>query len=139
MKKLRQKKDSLKKRICAVPCFRYWTILCSKMSAFPQWQCFPDFSSKRCFENATWEAQTDYSTCSITPRLLRRYRFHIAMLSFSIASSLPAVIIFFVYKRLRITRVALHRNLLIAIIIRNVLVIVSRSEVSLIFVVLSKF
>ncbi|XP_028166248.1 uncharacterized protein LOC114357030 [Ostrinia furnacalis] len=87
------------------------------------------FSSKRCFENATWDPQTDYSTCSITPRLLRRYRFHIAMLAFSIASCLPAVIIFFMYKRLRITRVALHRNLLIAIIVRNVLVIVSRSEI----------
>ncbi|CAG9795266.1 unnamed protein product [Diatraea saccharalis] len=86
------------------------------------------FSSKRCFDNATWELQTDYSTCSITPRLLRRYHFHIAMLAFSIASCLPAVIIFFFYKRLRMTRVALHRNLLIAIIVRNVLVIISRTE-----------
>ncbi|KAM3967358.1 neuropeptide receptor B3 [Aphomia sociella] len=87
------------------------------------------FSSKQCHANGTWELQTDYSTCSIAPRLLRRYRFHIAMLSFSIASCLPAVIIFFFYKRLRITRVALHRNLLIAIIIRNILVIISRSEI----------
>ncbi|KAL4707927.1 hypothetical protein ACJJTC_013718 [Scirpophaga incertulas] len=87
------------------------------------------FSSKECYSNATWEAQTDYSTCSITPRLLRRYRFHIAMLSFSIVSCIPAIIIFFVYKRLRITRVALHRNLLIAIVLRNILVIVTRSEV----------
>ncbi|CAF4812434.1 unnamed protein product [Pieris macdunnoughi] len=87
------------------------------------------FSSKRCFENGTWELQTDYTTCSITPRLLRRYRFYIAMLSFSIACCIPAIFIFFFYKRLRITRVALHRNLLIAIVIRNVLVIVSRSEV----------
>ncbi|XP_068631143.1 uncharacterized protein [Battus philenor] len=87
------------------------------------------FSNKRCFANGTWEVQTDYSTCSITPRLLRRYRMNIAVLSFSIASCLPAVFVFFFYKRLRITRVSLHRNLLIAIIIRNVLVIVSRTEV----------
>ncbi|XP_075971696.1 uncharacterized protein LOC142973647 [Anticarsia gemmatalis] len=87
------------------------------------------FSNKQCFENGTWELQTDYSTCSITPRLLRRYRFYIAVLSFSIASCMPAVFIFFFYKRLRITRVILHRNLLIAIIIRNILVIISRSEV----------
>lgn len=91
---------------------------------------FSDYSSKQCFGDSTWELQTDYSTCSITPRLLRRYRFHIAVLSFSIASCLPAVFIFFFYKRLRVTRVALHRNLLIAIIARNVLVIISRSEVS---------
>ncbi|XP_013165175.1 PREDICTED: uncharacterized protein LOC106116018 isoform X1 [Papilio xuthus] len=87
------------------------------------------FSNKQCFSNGSWELQTDYTTCSITPRLLRRYRMNIAVLAFSIASCLPAVFIFFFYKRLRITRVALHRNLLIAIIIRNALVIVSRSEV----------
>ncbi|CAH0407274.1 unnamed protein product [Chilo suppressalis] len=87
------------------------------------------FSSKRCFANATWELQTDYSTCSITPRLLRRYYYHIAMLAFSIVLCLPAVIIFFYYKRLRIDRVALHRNLLIAIIMRNVLVIISRTTI----------
>uniref|UniRef100_A0A2A4IZC6 G-protein coupled receptors family 2 profile 1 domain-containing protein n=1 Tax=Heliothis virescens TaxID=7102 RepID=A0A2A4IZC6_HELVI len=28
------------------------------------------YSSKQCHSNATWELQTDYSTCSITPRLL---------------------------------------------------------------------
>ncbi|XP_013190256.2 parathyroid hormone 2 receptor isoform X2 [Amyelois transitella] len=87
------------------------------------------FSSKQCNDNGIWELQTDYSTCSIAPRLLRRYKYHIAMLSFSCISCLPAVFIFFFYKRLRITRVALHRNLLIAIILRNILVIVSRSEI----------
>ncbi|CAG4969531.1 unnamed protein product [Parnassius apollo] len=85
--------------------------------------------NKQCFANGTWELQTDYSTCSITPRLLRRYRLHIAVLALSIVSCLPAVFVFFFYKRLRVTRVALHRNLLIAIIIRNILVIISRSEV----------
>ncbi|XP_072939674.1 uncharacterized protein [Epargyreus clarus] len=87
------------------------------------------FSSKECYANGTWEIQTDYSTCSITPRLLRRYRFYIAVLSFSIASCLPAIFVFFFYKRLRVTRVALHRNLLIAIVVRNALVIVSRTVV----------
>ncbi|CAK1598779.1 unnamed protein product [Parnassius mnemosyne] len=87
------------------------------------------YSNKQCFSNGTWELQTDYSTCSITPRLLRRYRLHIIVLALSIASCLPAVFVFFFYKRLRVTRVALHRNLLIAIIMRNILVIISRSEI----------
>ncbi|KAJ0178794.1 hypothetical protein K1T71_005569 [Dendrolimus kikuchii] len=87
------------------------------------------YSTKECYVNSTWDVQTDYSSCSITSRLLRRYRFYIAVLGFSTASCLPAVFVFFFYKRLRITRVALHRNLLIAIILRNVFVIVSRSEV----------
>ncbi|XP_059046043.1 uncharacterized protein LOC131841737 [Achroia grisella] len=87
------------------------------------------FSSKECYENGTWERNTDYSTCSISPRLIRRYHFHISILAFSIVSCLPAVFIFFYYKRLRITRVILHRNLLIAIVIRNILVIISRSVI----------
>nr|XP_026496905.1 uncharacterized protein LOC113401281 [Vanessa tameamea] len=87
------------------------------------------YSNKPCYGNGTWEQQTDYSTCSVTPRLLRRYRYHIAMLAFSIAACLPAIFIFFIYKRLRVIRVALHRNLLIAIVMRNILVIVSRSEI----------
>lgn len=87
------------------------------------------FSSKTCFENGTWELQTDYSTCSIAPRLLGRYTFHIIILAVSIACCLPAVFVFFFYKRLRVDRVILHRNLLIAVILRNVFVIVSRSTI----------
>lgn len=87
------------------------------------------FSSKNCYENGTWDPQTDYSTCSITPRLLVRYRYYIAILAFSIVTCLPAVFIFFFYKRLRITRVILHRNLLVSIILRNILVIISRNEI----------
>ncbi|CAG9134136.1 unnamed protein product [Plutella xylostella] len=87
------------------------------------------YSSKQCNPNGTWSEQTDYSTCSVAPRLLRRYRFHIAILATSIAACVPAVLVFVVYRRLRVTRVALHRNLLIAIIVRNVAVIVSRTEI----------
>ncbi|XP_063377538.1 uncharacterized protein LOC134664722 [Cydia fagiglandana] len=103
--------------------------VCSEFAYSNQGPTCHHFSSKECYQNGTWELQTDYSTCSITARLLRRYRFYIAMLSFSIASCLPAVAIFFFYTRLRVTRVALHRNLLIAIVIRNVLVIISRSVI----------
>ncbi|XP_048007380.1 pituitary adenylate cyclase-activating polypeptide type I receptor-like isoform X2 [Leguminivora glycinivorella] len=103
--------------------------VCSEFAYSSQGPTCHHFSSRECYQNGTWELQTDYSTCSITSRLLRRYRFYIAMLAFSIASCLPAIGIFFFYKRLRLTRVALHRNLLIAIVTRNVLVIISRSAI----------
>lgn len=103
--------------------------VCSEFAYSNQGPTCHHFSSKECYQNGTWELQTDYSTCSITSRLLRRYRFYIAMLAFSIASCLPAVAIFFFYKKLRVTRVTLHRNLLIAIVIRNILVIISRSVI----------
>ncbi|XP_063893171.1 uncharacterized protein LOC110373470 isoform X1 [Helicoverpa armigera] len=105
------------------------TEICSEFAYSNTGPSCHHYSSKQCHTNATWELQTDYSTCSITPRLLRRYQFYIAVLSISIIACLPAVFIFCFYKRLRITRVALHRNLLIAIIVRNALVIVSRSEI----------
>ncbi|CAH2105740.1 unnamed protein product [Euphydryas editha] len=87
------------------------------------------YSTKECYSNGTWEQRTEYGSCSVTPRLLSRYRYHISMLAFSTAACLPAICIFFIYKRLRVIRVALHRNLLIAIAVRNILVIVSRSEI----------
>ncbi|XP_045765694.1 uncharacterized protein LOC123867633 isoform X1 [Maniola jurtina] len=87
------------------------------------------FSHKQCHSHGTWELRTDYSTCSITPRLLRRYRYYIAVLIFSVISSFPAICIFIFYKRLRVTRVTLHRNLLIAIVFRNIIVIISRNVI----------
>ncbi|KAH9638452.1 hypothetical protein HF086_016777, partial [Spodoptera exigua] len=105
------------------------TEVCSEFAYSNSGPSCHHYSSKQCHRNATWELQTDYSTCSITPRLVRRYQYYIIVLSISIAACLPAVFIFCFYKRLRIPRVALHRNLLIAIIIRNALVIVSRSEI----------
>ncbi|XP_052740503.1 uncharacterized protein LOC112055202 [Bicyclus anynana] len=87
------------------------------------------FSHKECHSHGAWELQTDYTTCSITPRLLRRYNYYIGILAFSVATSFPAICIFICYKRLRVTRVALHRNLLIAIVVRNIIVIISRNEI----------
>ncbi|KAF4520312.1 hypothetical protein B566_EDAN004372, partial [Ephemera danica] len=77
--------------------------------------------SKHCYaENITWNVFTDYMTCSHAPRLRLRHHLHVYMLGTAIVLTLPAVIIFIVYKRLRnITRIILHRNLLLAIIIRN--------------------
>ncbi|CAH2247313.1 jg15472 [Pararge aegeria aegeria] len=87
------------------------------------------FSHKQCHPQGAWELQTDYSTCSITPRLLRRYRYYIGVLTFSVVTSFPAICIFIFYKRLRVTRVALHRNLLIAIVLRNIIVVISRNVI----------
>ncbi|CAH1647194.1 unnamed protein product [Spodoptera littoralis] len=105
------------------------TEVCSEFAYSNSGPSCHHYSSKQCHRNGSWELQTDYSTCSITPRLVRRYQYYIIVLSISIAACLPAVFIFCFYKRLRIPRVVLHRNLLIAIVIRNALVIVSRSEI----------
>lgn len=54
----------------------------------------------------------------------RRHEYHIIVLYVSFAVALPAIIIFCSIPKLRTLRVILHRNLLIAIAIRNILTIV---------------
>ncbi|XP_063241422.1 calcitonin gene-related peptide type 1 receptor-like [Bacillus rossius redtenbacheri] len=87
-------------------------------------------SRKRCLARtvanstrAEWDQTTDYTGCTTKSRLVTKYSFHAAMLGVSIALSLPAVVVFFCYRRLRIPRIALHRNLLIVIVVRSALTI----------------
>ncbi|XP_026470830.1 calcitonin gene-related peptide type 1 receptor-like [Ctenocephalides felis] len=87
------------------------------------------FSSKVCYKNGTWHSDTDYSTCSVKPRLVSRTTFHVATLALSIVACTPAIAIFLLYKKLRVARVAQHRNLLIAIVLRNALVIIFKQTV----------
>ncbi|KAG5869273.1 hypothetical protein JTB14_000319 [Gonioctena quinquepunctata] len=87
-------------------------------------------SEKKCIQNgmiAEWVMQTDYSTCAIAPVYRKRYYFHIIFLGICIGFCMPAILIFFIFEKLRITvRVVLHRNLLIAICWRNALTIMSK-------------
>ncbi|XP_018318535.1 calcitonin receptor-like isoform X2 [Agrilus planipennis] len=84
------------------------------------------YSQKQCFSNGTWNSNTDYGGCSSAPLFRRRNSFHVTVLYISIFLSFPAVIIFLSYEKLRILRVNLHRNLLIACILRNILTIMSK-------------
>ncbi|XP_060524517.1 corticotropin-releasing factor receptor 2-like isoform X2 [Cylas formicarius] len=92
-------------------------------------------SRKDCLWNsstglAEWNQQTDYSTCAIAPVYLKRYSFHVIFLYVCIGCSLPAIAIFFAFSTFReTTRVILHRNLLIAIVVRNVLTILAKDLV----------
>ncbi|XP_030754630.1 calcitonin gene-related peptide type 1 receptor-like [Sitophilus oryzae] len=84
-------------------------------------------SSKQCYRDpitnqSEWNQQTDYSTCAIAPVLLRRHNFHVIFLIVCISCSFPAIIIFVAIPNFRVTtRVILHRNLLIAIVTRNIM------------------
>ncbi|KAJ8911669.1 hypothetical protein NQ315_014028 [Exocentrus adspersus] len=103
------------------------------------WTCFPPtkvntFARKRCIESekycywdstynlSLWVEKTDYSVCAIAPVYERRHTYHVISLCICVGFCLPAIIIFFLFEKLRrTTRVVLHRNLLVAICIRNVL------------------
>ncbi|XP_076250715.1 corticotropin-releasing factor receptor 2-like isoform X1 [Rhynchophorus ferrugineus] len=92
-------------------------------------------SKKDCLYNeqlriGTWNQQTNYSTCAIAPVYLRRHNFHVIFLFVCIACSFPAIIIFLAIPSFReLTRVILHRNLLIAIVLRNIMTIIFKKLV----------
>ncbi|CAG9864126.1 unnamed protein product [Phyllotreta striolata] len=93
-------------------------------------------SEKECITNsrgsAEWVQQTDYTVCAIAPVYEGRYTFHIIFLSVCIAICVPAIGVFFAFDKLRKTiRVVLHRNLLIAICVRNAFTIMSKELVLL--------
>ena len=92
---------------------------------------FTVYGEKYCFANGTWNHNTNYVPCASAPIYRRRHRFHVIVLAISIVISFPAVVVFFMFKKLRILRLSLYRNLLMAIIIKNVLTIMSKELVLL--------
>lgn len=94
-------------------------------------------SKKECEWNDTynlaiWVEQTDYSVCAIAPVYERRHTYHVIALCICVIFCLPAIVIFFLFEKLRrTTRVILHRNLLIAICIRNVLTTLTKTIIIL--------
>ncbi|XP_019875501.2 calcitonin receptor-like [Aethina tumida] len=89
-------------------------------------------SEKVCFFNETtgkaqWIEQTDYNNCAIAPVYKRRHKYNVITLHICNVVDVPAILIFLLYRKLRqSTRMSLHRNLLIAIVIRNVLTIMTK-------------
>lgn len=102
---------------------------CTKCSlTIFHWFCpLIDFSYKECFQNATWNDATDYSTCSITPRLITRNKWHIAMLSISVIICFPALLIFIISSQLRTQKNSLIILLIGSIILRNIFVIMVKA------------
>lgn len=66
-----------------------------------------------------------------TPVYKRRYEFQLIALYISTALTIPSVIIFLIFPRLRITRVQLHLTLIVTIILKNILTILSKNIVVL--------
>lgn len=88
------------------------------------------YSEKYCLDK-DWVVQTNYSTCALVPVYTRRHEFHINILLAAIGVTLPALVIFIAFKNLWKLRVALHRNLLIAFILRCILTITSKQVIIL--------
>lgn len=90
---------------------------------------FVETGSKQCYRNGTWNGKTDYSGCQFVDMIRKRYLYHVSILAVSTIVVIPAIVILCYYPSLRVTRVALHRNLLIAIFAKNIFMILSKTLV----------
>ncbi|XP_045467318.1 calcitonin receptor-like isoform X3 [Harmonia axyridis] len=87
-------------------------------------------SQKHCFPNGTWNVTTDYASCAIAQIYRKRLFFRSRILYVSIFLCLPAIIILLCSKKLAgITRMVLHRNLLVVIVLRYVLTVLAEELV----------
>ncbi|KAJ6636952.1 Calcitonin receptor [Pseudolycoriella hygida] len=102
---------------------------CSMYSYIAQPPRCIHYSYKQCFLNGTWDSHTDYSTCSIVPRMIARTNWHTATLSISIIVATPAIVLLFFYRGHQVRKITLIRNLIIAIVLRNTLVLASKQVV----------
>lgn len=83
-------------------------------------------SEKECTVNG-WNHQTDYALCSSSFRLRDRHIFHVIFLAVASAFMIPSIFIFLYYDKLKQWRFVLHRNLILAIFIKNILVVTSKN------------
>lgn len=88
-------------------------------------------SNKECFQNGTWNQNTDYAVCSTASIYRRRHNFHLYVLYVATAFMLPSIIIFCLLKKLHILRLMLHFNLIICIVMKNLTIILSKNIVIL--------
>ncbi|KAK9721464.1 GDSL-like Lipase/Acylhydrolase [Popillia japonica] len=90
-------------------------------------------SEKYCLATS-WNQTTNYEVCSTVPSLTERNQFHVTILIISSALTFPAILIFLVFMRNhKDLRHALYRNLLIAIVLKNILTITSKKVIILDF------
>ncbi|XP_037783495.1 calcitonin gene-related peptide type 1 receptor-like [Penaeus monodon] len=85
----------------------------------------PGQAYKQCSRAGTWyvgpggSEWSNYSTCSTLAVLQTRVKVHLAAHVVSVAALIPAIVIFFLYKQLRVPRVVLHRNLFLSLLLNS--------------------
>ncbi|GIY83181.1 calcitonin gene-related peptide type 1 receptor [Caerostris darwini] len=91
------------------------------------------YAKKTCWDNGTWyinfrgNEYSDYSTCGQGEDIKLLMKTHLITFGISIVLLIPALIIFFYYRQLRVYRVFMHKNLFIALLLTAIFVIVFES------------
>ncbi|GBM22176.1 Calcitonin gene-related peptide type 1 receptor [Araneus ventricosus] len=91
------------------------------------------YATKECWDNATWfinfkgNEYSDYSTCGQGEDIKLLMKTHLITFGISIVLLIPALIIFFVYRQLKVHRIFMHKNLFIALLLTGVFVTIFES------------
>ncbi|GIY51059.1 calcitonin receptor [Caerostris extrusa] len=91
------------------------------------------YAKKTCWDNGTWyinfrgNEYSDYSTCGQGEDIKLLMKTHLITFGISIVLLIPALIIFFYYRQLRVYRVFMHKNLFIALLLTAIFVTVFES------------
>ncbi|GFQ67432.1 calcitonin gene-related peptide type 1 receptor [Trichonephila clavata] len=91
------------------------------------------YATKTCWDNGTWfinfkgNEYSDYSTCGQGEDIKLLLKTHVITFGISIVLLIPALVIFFYYRQLRVHRIFMHKNLFIALLLTAVCVTVFES------------
>nr|XP_027235727.1 calcitonin gene-related peptide type 1 receptor-like [Penaeus vannamei] len=96
----------------------------------------PKLATKQCTDGGRWLSRvgkggqrqewSNYSSCSVAEGIIRRLYVHIGAYAVSVVALLPALVVFFSYKQLRVHRITLHKHLFISLLLEASGVIILR-------------
>ncbi|XP_037089833.1 calcitonin gene-related peptide type 1 receptor-like [Pollicipes pollicipes] len=99
------------------------------------------YATKRCEQTGHWftsidqlnrtQERSDYTSCSQVSTLLSRVYVHVSAYAVSIVALVPALVIFFSYRQLKVHRVSIHKNFFVSLLLNSVMVIVFKCVVML--------
>ncbi|XP_055915244.1 corticotropin-releasing factor receptor 1-like [Eupeodes corollae] len=111
----------------SIPAGQTYKLPCSRFAYGNEGPRCHHFSYKECYHNATWNQQTDYTTCDVTPPLIARNKYYIVILMISTVFCTPALMVLFLTKANHSQKLRIVRALLLAICIHNMMVILVRT------------
>ncbi|XP_071451883.1 calcitonin gene-related peptide type 1 receptor-like [Hetaerina americana] len=81
--------------------------------------------------NGTGEEWTDYTPCAAVAPMRKRVLVSVSAYALTIAALVPALLVFFSYRRLQVPRIILHKNLFVSLLANAVCVILFKCLVIL--------
>jgi len=95
------------------------------------------YAEKTCESAGQWKLNdrglewTNFKTCAVVNKHLTQEKVHMVLYIISVVALMPAIIIFFAYKVLRVPRIAIHKNLFASLLLHCVSMITFKAAIFL--------